>query len=820
MKAKDFLNSLFDSKEEVRLRAFSDRKEEGKIPKKYKVKVEEFSTIEKELKELNKNNYGIFFVVNSGGDKDADINKINAQFIEIDNKSIAEQKSLIKQFPLKPSMVIKTRKSLHVYWFIKDGEVEKFRTVQKALIKHFDSDPSGVNESRVMRLPGFYHCKQEPIMVEVLYFNPEYKYTQQELLEVLEPDSNDIEKTSNNETLKDGAENIVSNCEFFKYCEEYSKTLSEPLWFAMIEVLAPFKDGEKIIKKLSKDYPKYSESETDRKIKHCLDNGYHCPTCEKLYELGFECGKRRQGLCNGHSPINMNEKPISVKELLSILNETSFTGDELQDIKLAEIFIVQYLLNLDEKVGRKFISNHIINHFRFNDKDVKRDLINYYSKKKSEKYFKEKYNLSDLPSWYTSKGKNKVTLNVGLLAEGVSDELDILYVSEAFYIYKDGVYNIVDKKSMEQKIIERIFKEDRKTFDINDTLNQLSIINFHSIDEMNTDLNIINLKNGLLDIKNRTLKNHTPSYYSLNQINAKYDEDADCPNFKEFLYDSFEGDISQVKLIQEVMGYLLIPETAAQKAFFLTGEAAAGKSLLANTITYLLGDKNVSKIALEKLDDRFTTALLFGKLANIVAELPTTSIVDNSMFKRISGGDPVVGERKHKEHFDFIPTARLLYTCNNIPRNNSDKSEGFYRRVLIVPFNKVVPVEKRNKKLINIFKEEIDGIFMFALEGLERLIKNDYIFSETEKNKQKVSEFKIESDSALSFVKENCILDKENDTFTTSETLYNHYKDYCRTQGLSAYGINKFIKTITENYKLERRTKNNHRGIQGIEVVQ
>lgn len=80
--------------------------------------------------------------------------RINAQFVECDSLSIDEQKVMIDAFELPPSLIIKTKKSLHTYWFIKEGEVAKFRTVQKQLIKQFHGDPMCVNESRVLRLAG------------------------------------------------------------------------------------------------------------------------------------------------------------------------------------------------------------------------------------------------------------------------------------------------------------------------------------------------------------------------------------------------------------------------------------------------------------------------------------------------------------------------------------------------------------------------------------------------------------------------------------------------------------------------------------------
>ena len=183
--AKDVISSLFNPDEEVCIRVFADKKGDAFTGCKLNVEAGKFATMEEVLKKHNEQNRGIFYVVNYGGQDDSSITRINAQFIECDSLSIEEQRAQIDAFPLAPSLIIKTRKSLHTYWFIKDGDINKFRTVQKQLIQHFRGDPMCVNESRVLRLPGFNHCKEEPIEVTCISFHPERKYTQDELLECL-----------------------------------------------------------------------------------------------------------------------------------------------------------------------------------------------------------------------------------------------------------------------------------------------------------------------------------------------------------------------------------------------------------------------------------------------------------------------------------------------------------------------------------------------------------------------------------------------------------------------------------------------------------
>ena len=157
--ASDVLNSLFCPNDTVCFRIFDDKKSGVFKGQKLECECGKYKEIENELKRHNENNRGVFFVVNYGGQDDKSITRINAQFVEMDNDSFEEQQKKIDAFPLQPSIVIQTQKSYHVYWLMDStAKVESFRTIQKRLVKHFDGDPMCVNESRVMRLPGFNHC--------------------------------------------------------------------------------------------------------------------------------------------------------------------------------------------------------------------------------------------------------------------------------------------------------------------------------------------------------------------------------------------------------------------------------------------------------------------------------------------------------------------------------------------------------------------------------------------------------------------------------------------------------------------------------------
>lgn len=233
---EEFLRPFFEPAEKVCLRIFDDRKTGTFKGAKLETPAGQVAAMTETLKRHNEKNRGIYFVVNFGGHEDAEITRINAQFMECDELSLDEQLKQIEAFPLEPSLIVKTRKSLHTYWLIKDGDVAAFRRVQKRLAVQFHGDKTCVNESRVLRLPGFYHCKEEPVLVECIHFRPELRYTQAELEQYLPqvPDEGAAPVAATVKGSRKGLMLVERRCEFIRHCRDNAATLSEHDWYPPI----------------------------------------------------------------------------------------------------------------------------------------------------------------------------------------------------------------------------------------------------------------------------------------------------------------------------------------------------------------------------------------------------------------------------------------------------------------------------------------------------------------------------------------------------------------------------------------------------------
>jgi putative DNA primase/helicase len=808
VRLEQFIQCFFEPNDTICLRIFADRK--GSDPykgQKLECVASQIGGLMDTLKNHNAQQRGIFFTVNSGGHNDADITRINAQFVESDSASIPEQWEKVNAFALPPSLVVQTAKSLHCYWLMKNAKVEDFRRVQKKLVAQFDGDGNCINESRVLRLPGFYHCKGEPVMVSVVKFSPELRYTQAELEAALPqtPDEPSVIAPAPKGDRK-GLALVESRCDFIRHCRENAATLREALWYALITNLAVFDGGDRAIHALSKGYPKYSFDETQAKIAHFLTSGTKPMTCAKLTELGFKCPRLASGECGCKSPAALCYKPLTASELIERLNSFEIRPTEIENIQTLRGFVTEYLYNVEPVIAEPLLNHNAKDRFGFKAPDLRpllalhREAWKRYSESKEAKRQTEGV---ELPDWYEYTEKGSVRFLPGVLAEYMAANEPIFYAAEQYYAYSGGVYTALSDLEARAATRRHLIARHTTLNNIADAEGQWRMLIVKPLRELNANPYIINVKNGLYNVLSDEFAPHTPEYCSTVQLNVNYTPNADCPRFRQFLAESL--DECDIPLVQEMLGYFLIPINKAQKSFVIVGEPGAGKSKLLLTLNeVLLGQQNVSNIPWQSLNERFKTAELFGKLANIFADLPTKNIDDNGIFKALVGEDFLTAERKNKDPFTFQPYARLLFSCNAIPRNYGDKSEGFYRRLIIMRFSKPVPEDKRDAALLDKFIAEADGIFMFAVEGLKRLIAKQFRFSETENTKAELQRYRVDSNSVLSFIDECCII--EVGAEIERSELFERYRDYCKAAGLTGVSQKTFNRDMETSFPAVKRS--------------
>jgi len=269
-------------------------------------------------------------------------------------------------------------------------------------------------------------------------------------------------------------------------------------------------------------------------------------------------------------------------------------------------------------------------------------------------------------------------------------------------------------------------------------------------------------------------------WFSLHRMPYAYREGAVCPRWLAFLDQMLEGDAERIALLQEWFGYTLMSDTRFHKFLLLEGEGANGKSVIVDVMTGMLGQEAVSSLPLTAFAGRFDKYHTFGKALNICSEASELTPRLEDQLKAYISGDLITSDRKHRELFQFRPTARLVVTTNNRPKV-ADESIGFWRRMLLIPFQVQVSADQMNPQLSStLLEREGEGILQWALEGLQRLMHNKQ-FTEPEISKTAKVQYKKESSPVLQFIEE--CLKVDEGCAEECMTVYKRYARWAQMQG-------------------------------------
>jgi len=305
--------------------------------------------------------------------------------------------------------------------------------------------------------------------------------------------------------------------------------------------------------------------------------------------------------------------------------------------------------------------------------------------------------------------------------------------------------------------------------------------------------NLMCFKNGIVNLNHeRVLKPHTPKYFFRNMIDAEYNPNADCPEFKKWLVEVLP-EKEKRNCIQELFGYSLYRDYPLHKIIFLVGSGRNGKTTLLKTLIDILGKDSCTSVPLELLGERFQATNLIGKLVNIVTE-PKTKLLRTEMVKKLTGQDLIHAEIKGKQRaIEFFNYAKLIVVANKLPPVRDD-TLAWWDRVVVVEFEKVFKnpiLNIENRWLKN--PEERSGIVNWALEGLKRLLKNGR-FSTSERMRLVVEQYKKYSNPVQYFVSRYCVVEPLR--WVSREELYEHYKDVCDAEGLMVVSNRVFANEI------------------------
>lgn len=382
-------------------------------------------------------------------------------------------------------------------------------------------------------------------------------------------------------------------------------------------------------------------------------------------------------------------------------------------------------------------------------------------------------------------------------AKYLVNNLPIKRINGLLHVYQDGYY---------QDGIERIEREMIKLIPNLSQSRRTEVykyINILTVDDDNlpAPANYIGFKNGIYNLETDTLSEFTPDVLLTNKIPYNYNVEAKSDLLEHTLNRLSCDDVSIRCSLEEMVGYTMYRRNEMRKAFILTGDKKNGKSTFLAVIQKMLGDDNVAALDMKELSERFKTAELYRKLANIGDDIADDFIGDTAQFKKLVSGDRVSAERKGEHPFSFNNYSKLIFSANNLPRVK-DKTGAVLDRLIIIPFN--ATFDKSDPDYRPFIKSElqeddsIEYLIKLGIDALKRVLERKE-FTIGKEIEIQLDDYNEINNPIITFY-EDWPLDKVKRE--PIDFIYSSYKEFCLVNNYTPISRIEFSRQVNKHYNL------------------
>jgi putative DNA primase/helicase len=319
------------------------------------------------------------------------------------------------------------------------------------------------------------------------------------------------------------------------------------------------------------------------------------------------------------------------------------------------------------------------------------------------------------------------------------------------------------------------------------------------------------LKNGMWDVEKYELLEHSPRFMARYQLPVRYEPDAECPLWEQTLKQIFADDEGKIEVLRSFFSYCLYPRILFPGVLFAIGGGGNGKGVVEHVLCGLLGNRAVSHLSLARMEDKFGCIELKDKLLNSCGETET-GMMDVSKFKLVSAGDEIQAEVKYAGDVIFTPIAKHFISMNAFP-SVAEKTKSFYRRVNVLEFKQSFDKRTADPLLKWKLEAELDGIFAWAMEGLEATMERGCLV-ETAGTCDASYKMRIQNNPLMIFVEEMCIVAPT--AWIKSDGLYTAYREWAMEGGMKPMGRNKLYQALDLEYGVNHRRAGNSYILEGI----
>lgn len=404
------------------------------------------------------------------------------------------------------------------------------------------------------------------------------------------------------------------------------------------------------------------------------------------------------------------------------------------------------------------------------------------------------------------------TFNILAMSEFIQDKYRIWAQDSGIYIYdeKTGLYQ-PGELDIDQTIRTELRELRKKTY-VEEVLADIRACCRRDIPD-NTDL--VAFKNGVLRLNLDTddsigeFTDHSPDNYLMSAFPVNYKTEAEhskgAQDFEKWLYDIVDNDIDMVKVIYEVIGSIFHKGSPSmQKGVILIGEGGTGKSMLLSQIARMIGKENICATAWSDFgNDSFAFGDLYDKALALDADIDVDRPLSGAIKPAITGNE-IRCNRKYQQPFDFNPTATWIGSINHYPKTR-DKTWGFFRRWLTIPFNKSYPTNAKfesEKKSLWSEPATMTRIVSDAIGCYGEAYRENGTFTIPERAAALARDMHKSANSIITWIDENCV-PSEGGVCTRAEA-YQAYTEYCMQNNFDAETSRNFYATLrSQGYNVD-----------------
>lgn len=360
----------------------------------------------------------------------------------------------------------------------------------------------------------------------------------------------------------------------------------------------------------------------------------------------------------------------------------------------------------------------------------------------------------------------------------------LVYLRNSFLAYSGGYWKRLNDHADMKKTIAKFYESGATVSKVHALFGMLRLSCAVRDEDFKPNNNYSCFLNGALNMTSFELVPNSPDFHLQSGRNVEWDANAKAPAFEQYLHDVFRDDSDRdekIRFVLEWIGLCLVPDTSFEKFVVCVGEGGNGKSVLLKLMPELLGQDNVYSAPIQRLGNRRALAELDGKLLLTSSELNENTVLDDGVLKQIVSGDTVEAERKYEHPFTFTPITRIMLATNHLPKLR-DVTHAFFRRLVLIRFNRNFTAEEMDMNLPSKLKSELAGIFAMAVNSLSNLRERGSFIVPPSSNEAS-EQYREDSDAMKLFADDVIVRAGGEDRGMRPSSLYDLYAKWCKAFG-------------------------------------